>query len=356
MKFQFTTKSSKLFDFLYFPKLLHQKAFLEESSSLSLYKNAIDASYQDVLSSYETILTPFSKDIDFFYKKGFAELEFIDFFTNKLSLLDFEDAESILNYLLTLNDQTLKRAIIDTLNEEKEEGDKGLTFDASNDELIAFLDQLNLDATWKWHIFLVIQSPAQYVEKYVALMQKLLPIFLDLYQPFEEEVRVYGTYLEAYLNTHKGNGIEELSDGMIKSGYLIQEDNLLVVSAIFAYTIMVSSHSQKGRICWGLKIDAAIKKIKEINQDKLNERVQIFKFLGDKTKYEVLRYISKGITSTKELAALTHVSSATISYHINAFMSAKVITLDSSNKKFSYVINYDLLNEILMDFKSDINF
>lgn len=356
MKFQFTPNSSKIYDFLLFPKFLRQKETFLESSSLSQYKEAIDPGYLDTLDSYQKKLMPFTKDIDFFYKQGFGELEFIDFFAIKLPLLNFETCEAVLDYLLTLNDEELKNTIIETLNAEKEEGAVALKLHASNEEIVAFLENLNLEATWKWNVFMIVQSPKVYVAKFVTLMRQILPIFLEIYAPFEQEVKKYGEYLVTYFEKSEGNAIEELSNGLINKSYIVHEENLLVVSALFAYSIIVSDIALMGRISWGLKIESALKKIKEINIDKLNERLQFFKYMGDKTKYEVLKYISRGVTSTKELAALTNVSSATISYHINAFLTSKIIILDSSNKKFNYVVNYALLEEILRDFKSDLNF
>ena len=51
----------------------------------------------------------------------------------------------------------------------------------------------------------------------------------------------------------------------------------------------------------GLENGRSLQKMKEINENKTIERVQIFKNLGDKTRYEVLKLIAEGETSTKIL-------------------------------------------------------
>lgn len=50
------------------------------------------------------------------------------------------------------------------------------------------------------------------------------------------------------------------------------------------------------------------------------------------------------------------VSSATISYHINNFLTSKVLKLDRSNDKFGYVVDYELLEDVIEEFKKDMNF
>ena len=103
-------------------------------------------------------------------------------------------------------------------------------------------------------------------------------------------------------------------------------------------------------------MEEAFKKMKEINDNKINERVQVFKNLGDRTRYEVLKLIASGETSTKEIANRLGVTSATVSYHINNFLTSKVIKLDKSNTRFGYVVDYDLLNEIIEGLKEDLQF
>jgi DNA-binding transcriptional ArsR family regulator len=105
-----------------------------------------------------------------------------------------------------------------------------------------------------------------------------------------------------------------------------------------------------------LKVEDAIRQLKEINENKINERVQIFKNLGDKTRYEVLKLISSGETSTKSIAEALGVSSATISYHINNFLTSKVVKMDKIDNKYVYVVDYELLNRIIEEFKEDLKF
>ncbi len=104
-------------------------------------------------------------------------------------------------------------------------------------------------------------------------------------------------------------------------------------------------------------MEDSFKKLYEIREDKLSERVKIFKALGDKTRYETLKLLANGVTSIKEIAKSLNVSSATISYHINEFLTSGIITLKfENNKKAGYKIDYSKLTEVMNELKVDLNF
>lgn len=82
--------------------------------------------------------------------------------------------------------------------------------------------------------------------------------------------------------------------------------------------------------------------------------VLIFKNLGDKTRYEVVKLIATGESSTKKIATALEVSSATISYHLSALVTAKIIRLDKSNNKFRYVLDWDSIESAFNSLKEDM--
>jgi DNA-binding transcriptional ArsR family regulator len=356
MKFLFQPNQSKLADFLRFPKFLYQKDVFVQTSNLNDFKDAVDASYIDEMEHYKNLLTPFAKEIELFYTKDFHELDFIDCFRHALPSTGFKTGVDYLQTLLTLDAGEIKTHILAALNDEGESETSAPTNDASIEDIRKYLETYDLDPMVKWNLMMIFMDPKKYMLRYVTLMTNLEPIFETIYQPYAKEVAAYGEQLVTYLNEHGEQGLETLTYSLINKRFLINETSHLFISALYAYSFIVTDSPVTNEVLWGLRVEQAFKRISEIKKDQFNERIQIFKNLGDKTKYDVLKYISQGITSTKILARLTGVSSATISYHINAFLTAKIITLDNSNKKFSYVLNYRLLDELWTELKKDLNY
>jgi len=362
MQCKFYSNESRIYDFMQFPRLLFYHEIFEGYNKI--HENIVLDDYLDFVSKVQSKINLYSKDIEIFYMKQYSnDYDFINLIFMNISFFDYKDEKDYLNMLLSLNEHEIKRSLIHSMLLIEQGQDDEVNPDIvmknteeicfSNNETIAFIKGLPIDTSFKWNLFLIVEEPLKYMKLFVELMTKLLPIFDDIYTPFQEEINRYGNYLTDFLNQNGTNGLQEITFSIIDQSYLDENMNKILISFIFSYTISFTANKY---IAWGLKMEEAFKKMKEVNENKTNERVQIFKNLGDKTRYEVLKLISSGITSTKDIANTLEVSSATISYHINALLTSRVIKLDNSNKKFSYVVDYKLLEEILKDFKEDLPF
>ena len=66
---------------------------------------------------------------------------------------------------------------------------------------------------------------------------------------------------------------------------------------------------------------------------------------------------AKKLTSIKTIADELGVSSATISYHMNEFLTTGILYMSKESKqKFDYRVDYDKLEEVFKDLKEDLNF
>ncbi len=363
MKYKYYPQESKIYDFLNFPKCLYFKHVL--TREIDHYQEIVVDEYIDFIQDIEKKLKPYSQEIEVFYHKdSFNDYDFIDLISHVHTPFYYKNEKDYLEMMLKLDEKVIRKYIIYSIidnnleyESNKEEIMKKVNdISSSHDETITFIKELSIDNSIKWNLFLFVEEPVKYMKMYVELMKKLKPIFDDIYQPLKEEINRTGNDLVSYLNSTSGHGIKELTNSLLDETLLEGKYKKILISVIFSYSITITSVVENKYIVWGLKMEEALKKLKEINENKTNERVRIFKNLGDKTRYEVLKLIASGITSTKEIASRLGVSSATISYHINAFITSKVIKMNSSQKKFDYVVDYQLLNETLEEFKEDLMF
>lgn len=365
MKFEFYPKESKLYDFLQFPRLLYYREEYDKTKEDANYQEILMEDYRSFVSKVEEKLKPFAKEIEKFYMKEYlSDYDFIDLISRATGIFGYEDEKDYLNMLLSLDEYEVKRSIIysimqinndypDDIDETIEKADE---ISSNYNDIIEFIKELPIEAGSKWNFFLIVEEPLKYIEMYVKLMEELLPIFDEIYSPFEDEVKEYGEYLVNFLNEKGAEGLEEITYSIVNVNLLDDENMNILISLMFPYALSIIVTSKVNYTVWGLKMEEAFKRMKEINENKTLERVQIFKNLGDKTRYEVLKLIAAGETSTKVIAKTLGVSSATISYHINNFLTSKVIKLDKSNEKFGYVVDYKLLEDTIEEFKEDMNF
>lgn len=360
MKFKFYPIESKIYDFLQFPSLVFKKERLERSLSENDKEIPLD-SYINLINKAEEKLKPYIKDIELFYSKQFANsYDFIDLITDIHTNFGYKDEKEYLNMLLSLDEKQIITSIAYSImasNENNRDFSEEIMKKAeaiNKNEFLSIIKELPVEPATKWNLFLIIEEALKYMKMYVNLMYNLLPIFKEIYSSYEEEVKNYGQYLVDFLNKNGPEGLKEISYSILDTDIVNEEENIVLISAIEQYAVLISGTGKNNYIVWGVKTEEYFKKLKEVNENKVNERVQIFKNLGDKTRYEVLKLLSMEITSTKEIANTLGVSSATISYHLNNLLQAKIIKPGIANDKYNYIINYSFIEKIIDDFKEDI--
>ncbi|NLG82382.1 MAG: winged helix-turn-helix transcriptional regulator [Bacilli bacterium] len=354
MKFLFNQEVSKLYDFLMFPKLLNKEIY----DDIAQIDDYIDKEFEALLARYSDILSPYAKEINLFYTKNIFYANFIEQILTKDKLLTYTDPHEFLDFLLTLSSNQVKQIFVKSLlKQEKDNPNINELINevmSSNEKIMNLINDLLIDSSVKWNLYLIIQEPEKYLNIYVNLMKQLYPVFLDYYQHFETKLISYGKFLENYLNEKGSVGLEEITHSLLDKSLILDDYNDLLISCIFPYSLSFIDLTDGRIIVWGLHIEDASKKLKENYDNRLNNRIQVFKNLGDKTRYEVLKLISKGITSTKDIATVLNVSSATISYHLNALLAAKLIKISTNNRKFSYEVDSDVINEVFQELINDL--
>lgn len=364
MKFKFYPIESRIYNFLEFPTLIFAKEHYEEKMEDDDIEVPSFVRYFEFLSRVEKRLKPYKKDIEVFYKKEFmGDYDFIELISKVYRIFGHKSEKEYLDMLLGLNEQDIITSIAygviyahDRIECSEEVMTRARALSLDKTELISLIKELPTESASKWDLFLYTEEPLKHMKMYVELMNTLLPIFEEFYSLYEEEVNGYGQYLVDFLNENGAKGLEEKTYSILDSKILNEEENNIFVSAMMQFAISLSSPDSKyNYIVWGLMMEDAFKRMKEKNENKINERVQVFKNLGDKTRYEVVKLIASGETSTKKIARALGVSSATISYHISNLLQAKIIKIDRTENRYGYLIDHELLENVINGLKEDLS-
>lgn len=355
-KYYFFPNESKIYDFLQFPKLIYVSE--EDFNVHRNYIEVIDDDFKGFLYNIKDTLMPYKDEIQEFYMK---ELSIIDKISSLHHLYNKKNVEEYLDYLLSLTELDINTSITYSLlsQESHDEAEQQLLETAkemvqNKDNLLNYIKTTSFDGNVKWNLFCFVEEPIKYLRKYVQLMHKLELIFENIYTMYEAKINDYGKSLVKELNIGSSKGLSELTYNLVGDDIVNSDEINFFVSLIRGYDIGIYATIENPYIAWGLFMSDAFEKIKILNENKLNERVLVFKNLGDKTRYEVLKLISRGITSTKEIAGMLNVSSATISYHISNLTTSKIIKLDRINTNYKYIVNYEYLNKCVEELKKDI--
>lgn len=357
MKFNFQSSSSRIYDFLIFPRLVYSD---EEKEILieSLNKDIIKDDYIKFLDDIKVKLQPYKNEISkYYYENIYATHDFANILFMSYPL---DGSQNEIDYLETLEqipDAKFKQDIINTITIiDEDDSLKDKNSKIKEEEIINFINDLKINSKYKWNLLLLIQNPKGYLSDFIKFIKGFSILFNSLYNEMTETINHTGNSLAKLLQENPEENLQKLTFNAINYNVIENDSCDLYVSFFAPYTLRISNDTTKTILIWGLYLEEAFAELNQINQDKLTQRVKVFKALGDKTRYETLKLIADGISSLKEIANTLDVSSATISYHVNEFLTSGIVTLNKKSKKTGYIIDYQRLEEIIESLKTDLNF
>jgi len=363
MKFKIYDKESKIYDLLQFPRILYAVnnigKFNDDPESTMEEMN--NEAYVNITKRISEKLEPYKEEIDAFYaNEFFSSYDYFMLLTDQYSFFGYDTIDSYLDYLMTIPNEKMKLdfiyALISADLDEKEPEEviceKAKNMVASQGELTRFVKELPTDSSYKWNILMMLEDPNKTLKRFYTLIKQLEPIFENYYQESIEQIAACKQTLNEIFKDETLDRFLDVTQNMV-SKEIFYEENKFLISFTFAYTFLTRETRYGNFFIWGTEMEEGFKRLSKRYEDKIMKTTKVFKLLGDKTRYEVLKLIASGISSTKVIATQLGVTSATISYHINSFVTNNVIK-PSTSKKFKYTVNFELLDQLWNDLISDL--
>ena len=136
----------------------------------------------------------------------------------------------------------------------------------------------------------------------------------------------------------------------MKLEVLSDTEELLVLPAFSGFRSLsfltqdLREHGQ-GTLIWGLDILLLLKHKKAgVSVDTICSSL---KLLSDKSKFEILCYVSRQCAYGAQIAKELQLTTPTISYHMQALMNAGFIKFRKENNRLYYSLNREYLEEFL---------
>jgi len=357
MKFEFKPNESRIYDYVLFPRIIYsdKEKHLKDDS---IDKEIVSDDFLRLMAEIESKLKPYAAEIEKYYAESvYTSHDFQSLVLIAFPVPGYQDENRYLDQLAKVDAEVLKRKLTHAMIVAGEEEEVTQVPDTVDDkEAIAFIGNLKIDAATKWNLLTMIQEPKQFLDGFIRLLTAIKPLFDSYYLDQVQAMAEAGKRITAYLDQDPENHFQELAGNSVNMNVIEGEECDFYVSYFFPYSLRIITKFQKDALVWGYLLAEAFKKINQLNEDLLNQRVKVFKVLGDKTRYETLKLIAKGNLAFKDIASELGVSAATISYHVNEFLTSGVITYNKESKKSGYLVSYDKLDKILEDFRKDLGF
>lgn len=361
MKYQFREKESYICDLLAFPGMIHYKEE-ELKKNDENYIDLIPESSKKTAREMQEMALPFKEKLIPFYYSTPEDHDFNQILGMMNPIIGYEDVSDYFHDILKKSDDEILYGVLlamDYFDQDTGEEDKELSkirakeLVHDREKIMPWLNALSIGSDAKWHLLAFTQTPRKTLERYIEVINEIHPIFRKYYEGFKVEIRSYADDFIRRLSEIEGDSLSAVSNGIVSESLLQTEEMDIVISMVNEFAVMLNAANEKPYISWGLRIESIFSAISEMEDNKVTERVLLFKNFGDKTRYEVIMNIAKGITSTKIIAKNLGVSSATVSYHLNNLVTAKVIYLKQSEGRYTYQVNKEFIAKCIEDLKED---
>ena len=345
---QFKQEQMEFVNQLLYPILILKKEREEERPSSALEKQ-LEVIVEE-MRQMSVPLEPYKDSILYFYKDDALRM----FFINVKNVLRYHSFEEYAKILHSMDEEQIKKQLMTTIVKQDEEEasveDKVTELIGNQFVFLDFLKNLPIDDTVRWNYFTIMSQPKKFVEDFISLHQTLKPIFEKVYaeylpileksyQEFETTIQEHPTILaEAFSGTKVIEEIDWASDEisviptLLLSDFYFQDSEILIL---------------------GAKSLEVIQRVIQTRLDKQQERINVFKNLGDKTRYQIFCEIAKGTKSVKKIAEQLGITSATVSYHINELVLSNLLVQGWNKKDCTQAIHTELITEVMNGLMKD---
>lgn len=346
MQYSFHPIESRIMDLLLYPQSVDFTMQNKECADSGEANEYAPEHLTEEFQFIETSLKPFEKRIRKFYFEAYSLPRFL---LHHYSLFGHSSAESYFEMLEREEEKALLASILTKLIRDLEDNDTAtdsVILEIAQDihQQMNVIDSLKTNDEEKWKLVGLVRNCKPQILEWIQLMREVQPIFNEYYAQKAMQVEAYGNQLIKEFNESNGDAISILSKGLINKS--VVPSNRILISCMEPISIYLYVTTSEPFIFWGLEMEKYLQFKEEAQESELKERVLVFKNLGDKTRYEVVKLIAQGVESAKTISNILDVSQPTISYHINNLLTSKVILLERNDSKYQYKVNFEQLQKV----------
>ncbi len=371
MEFYYDKKGSNLYQQIYFPHLYWGEDYLQEHEGFSekeqMKKTLKEELYQVEASNLwlkemSQALKPYGKEIEKYYGKAFTEMDLHNAFKKVGNFFEEESLFTWLEKLMKVEEDTLRfhllekawRQMEEIRVEDVSEKTKEYIYQVAQDmtKWSGFLEETQLPKEDCWRILQFLINPLESLKGFYRLHKNLVPI-LEKQEKMMKKAEKAGLWMVENLNRN----INFLDISFSLKGKEIykevaQNNKVRVVSMLVPSQVLMSNNPPFIGVGYLIKI--TMKLLNFVRKMDHRKQAEVFKVLGDRTRYELLVLLTQGVNSTKELAKALAITSASVTYHLQYLIEADLIHINWRKIPVDQRINQEKVLEVLVQLQKDL--
>ncbi|WP_066504418.1 winged helix-turn-helix domain-containing protein [Abyssisolibacter fermentans] len=249
---------------------------------------------------------------------------------------DIQFVEDFISNIRNINDKELLSLFLGTGYTLEKEGDISID-DIINDERksIEFINKnIQIPTEFKWDLLQFFINPRKMKNDLIYLFEEFYKIYKNIESFVIDKVEYYKNTLIKNLHKYGDEYASIITNTSISKLYE-KEKVVFAVSYFYEYACLDAYQNKIHTYMIGYKYPEAYVEKKH----SILSGVDMFKALGDETRLNIIRLLSKKKWYGKELAKELKLSNSTISHHLSLLMLNKIITSDRVDNRTYYTLN-----------------
>lgn len=211
-------------------------------------------------------------------------------------------------------------------------------------EIQKYFDQLECEDGLKWKFWRTSEELDHILEDVRRLMKELDPI----YRKYDKEMaHFYKIFEEAVGKDYPQGDVYHHMITMLGSDFQAGQEDVIILPSLANAVSMafIDRHQNAIYIVWGiLALDSMKYRRERISTERICSGL---KLLSDRSKFDILRFVSHQPYYGAQIAKELKLTTPTISYHMQALISANFICFEKDNNRLYYKMNTEYLTEFL---------
>ncbi|MCM1254382.1 MAG: helix-turn-helix domain-containing protein [Clostridium sp.] len=271
---------------------------------------------------------------------------------------NFETTENLRQFLQTLSDKEYYEKFGELLqyyNELIKDESKIVKIEEPL-AVISYIMKMDIADKEKWKLQKIFCDRKEHQEKILSLLDKAVSILRSFHTELEELSTQFCRYWNAVLQAQsitaylRENAMLELGENPL--GFRLSP-SIIDCNRVTMYMNLendAKTYTSPDNYIIGILFGSDF----HIRQSHTRETqvyadyaAQVLKLLSDKSKFEILSYIRDKASYGSELAKHLNLTTPTVSHHMNALISAELVTIKREENRVYYLSNKKKIDEVL---------
>jgi DNA-binding transcriptional ArsR family regulator len=220
-------------------------------------------------------------------------------------------------------------------------------------DLITFLERSPYDNEAKWEAIKIYHNQEVYYNEVNTLLSEVVELLRSRHQESIAKLeKAFYDYWSEYQN--KKDIVDTIHEKLSISWKASREGTIFLPHLFQPFSLSLSIDEEIPTKPDVIRIGIMMNENFVLTGKRIKKEdiVNIGKLLSDKSKVDILDYVSKKPGYGKELANELQLSTATISYHVNALLKEGLLKAEISTNKVYYTLNQEVLAAYFNDLKN----